>query len=311
MEEQQKEPQKLIHKIKDFYEKKYKPLFIITIAMLLIAMFLIGYKYSTEGDFINRDVSLKGGISFTIPIEKDVDHLALRDFLKSKYPNNDVFVKSFRQSAESFGLIVDIDLKESNEAVISEVVGHISSFISSEIKQGQYSYEFIDSSLGESFFRQTFIALGIAFLFMGIVVFFYFRTLVPSIAVITAAFSDIIVTLAIVNLLGIRIGTAGLSAFLMLIGYSVNTDILLTTRVLKRKETTEMERIYSSIKTGFMTAGTTMAVVTVGLLVTDSEVIRQIMIILFIGLIVDMLNTWIQNVGLLRWYLEKKNEPKV
>ncbi|HLC64888.1 MAG TPA: hypothetical protein VJI46_02055 [Candidatus Nanoarchaeia archaeon] len=310
MEEQQKEPQKLIHKIKDFYEKKYKPLFIITIAMLLIAMFLIGYKYSTEGDFINRDVSLKGGISFTIPIEKDVDHLALRDFLKSKYPNNDVFVKSFRQSAESFGLIVDIDLKESNEAVIREVIGHVSSFIGSEIKQGQYSYEFIDSSLGESFFRQTFIALGIAFLFMGIVVFFYFRTLVPSIAVITAAFSDIIVTLAIVNLLGIRVGTAGLSAFLMLIGYSVNTDILLTTRVLKRKETTENERIYSSIKTGFMTAGTTMAAVTVGLLVTDSEVIRQIMIIIFIGLIVDMFNTWIQNVGLLRWYLEKKNEPK-
>ena len=205
---------------------------------------------------------------------------------------------------------LDIDLKESNEAVIREVIGHVSSFIGSEIKQGQYSYEFIDSSLGESFFRQTFIALGIAFLFMGIVVFFYFRTLVPSIAVITAAFSDIIVTLAIVNLLGIRVGTAGLSAFLMLIGYSVNTDILLTTRVLKRKETTENERIYSSIKTGFMTAGTTMAAVTVGLLVTDSEVIRQIMIIIFIGLIVDMFNTWIQNVGLLRWYLEKKNEPK-
>ena len=69
---------------------------------------------------------------------------------------------------------------------------------------------------------------------MGLVVFIYFRTLVPSLAVILAAFSDIVVTLAIFNLTGEKLSTAGVAAFLMLIGYSVDTDILLNTRVLKK-----------------------------------------------------------------------------
>ena len=39
---------------------------------------------------------------------------------------------------------------------------------------------------------------------------------------------------------------------------------------------------------------------------TQSEVITQIMLILSIGLLLDIPNTWIQNAGILRWYLEWK-----
>jgi preprotein translocase subunit SecF len=84
---------------------------------------------------------------------------------------------------------------------------------------------------------------------MGLVVFFYFRSIAPSLAVILEAFSDIIVTLAIFNLTGIKLSTAGIAAFLMLIGYSVDTDILLSTRVLKRKDGTVMERWQSKYAT--------------------------------------------------------------
>ena len=51
---------------------------------------------------------------------------------------------------------------------------------------------------------------------------------------------------------------------------------------------------------------TTLVAVVVALIFVHNEVVKQIMIILFIGLIVDILNTWIQNVGILRWYVEKK-----
>ena len=58
-----------------------------------------------------------------------------------------------------------------------------------------YSVEIIGSSLGEAFFSQMIHALLVAFLLMSIVVFIYFRTFIPSVAVIAAAFSDIVVTL--------------------------------------------------------------------------------------------------------------------
>ena len=51
---------------------------------------------------------------------------------------------------------------------------------------------------------------------------------------------------------------------------------------------------------------TTLIAVSIALMFTQSEIIKQIMIILLIGLIVDLINTWIQNVGILRLYLERK-----
>ena len=67
-----------------------------------------------------------------------------------------------------------------------------------------------------------------------------------------------------------------------------------------------MERVYGAFKTGIMMSITTLVTVILALIFTQSEVIRQIMLILLIGLIVDLINTWIQNVGLLRLYLERK-----
>ena len=65
------------------------------------------------------------------------------------------------------------------------------------------------------------------------------------------------------------------------------------------------------MKTGLTMTLTTLVAVLVALIFTQSDVIRQIMVILLVGLFVDMLYTWIQNVGILRLYLEKgksKNE---
>jgi len=94
----------------------------------------------------------------------------------------------------------------------------------------------------------------------------------------------------------------------MLIGYSVDTDILLSTRVLKRKEGSIMDRVYNAMRTGLTMSATTLSAVLVALIFVQSEIVKQIMIILFIGLLVDLIMTWIQNVGILRIYLEKKRK---
>ncbi|GAF71428.1 unnamed protein product, partial [marine sediment metagenome] len=117
---------------------------------------------------------------------------------------------------------------------------------------------------------------------------------------------DIVVTLAIVNVIGMRISTAGIAAFLMLIGYSVDTDILLSTRVLKRKGGTVLDGILSAMKTGLTMSITTLIAMSVALIFAQSLILKQIMIILLIGLLVDLPNTWIQNAGILRLHLEKK-----
>ena len=289
--------------IKNIYENQYKKLLIIPFALLLAALIMIGAQVANTGDFVNRDVSLKGGVTVTIPTEQQIDASILKDALSEDFPNNDISTKSISQFGNHAGFIVEADITEDDA---NKLVDSIEKALNIELGKNDYSIEIVGSSLGASFFREIISALGIAFIFMSIVVFLYFRTFVPSAAVILAVFSDIIVTLAIVNMMGLKISAAGIAAFLMLIVYSVDTDILLSTRLLKRKEGTEMERIYGAIDTGFTMTLTTLVAATIGLIFTQSEVIRQIMIILLIGLLVDMINTWIQNVGILRIYLERK-----
>ena len=292
--------------ILEFYDKKYKLLLIIPILILVLSLGQIAYQYSTTGDFLSKDVSLKGGVTITVSLESNFDVKQIESQIQLQFPDNDVVVRTLSSAGSVVGLIVEADIDGTNKEDAQKLLSATANALQTDLSKIDYGIEIVGSSLGASFFRESLIALAVAFLFMGIVIFAYFRTFIPSMAIIIAAFSDMVFALAVVNLLGLRIGTAGVAAFLMLIGYSVDTDILLSVRVLKRKEGTVMDRIVSSIKTGMTETITAIVAVTVALLVTQSEVIRQIMLILLLGLIADIFNTWIQNVGLLRLYIERK-----
>ena len=146
-------------------------------------------------------------------------------------------------------------------------------------------------------------ALITAFILMGIAVLISFRTFIPSIAVISAALFDIVTALAVIDLLGMSISTAGIAAFLMVIGYSIDTDIVLTTRVLKRKEEggDTWDRIVSSIKTGLTMTAATVCALTVAYFVSTSYIL-----IIIIALLFDIISTYIFNAGILKWYVERK-----
>ena len=294
--------------LKGIYFNKYRILIFIPFIILFLAVAQIAFQAATTGDFLHKGVSLKGGVTITITSEQAAatDSVELQKILSERFSQLDIDVKKLKAGGKNIGIIVEADILQDDEQKLNSFLSTLEEQTLTE--RESFSMEMMGSSLGASFFRETFIAVLIAFLFMGIVVFIYFRTFIPSIAVILAAFSDIIVTLAVINVLGIKLSTAGIAAFLMLIGYSVDTDILLSTHLLKRKEGTLNERLSMAIKTGLTMSITTIAAITVALFVSESEVLRQIMIVLLIGLIVDLVNTWLQNVGILKIYLEKKWE---
>ncbi len=288
-------------KIVHVYDEHYKVLFIIPITLILLAVVQLAGQFITTGDFVNRGISLKGGVSVTIPGES-YDLVELKNEFKSVFPKGDITVRAFTQTK---GIIIEASDIEAS-ALIAEVEKKFGS-----LSKEDYNVEQIGPSLGKSFFRETFFAIILAFIFMGIIVLITFRVFVPSIAVILAAGSDIIVTLAIFNLLGMKLSTAGIAALLMLIGYSVDTDILLSTRVLRRKEGSVFERVCNAMKTGLTMSCSTLAAVIISLFVATSDTIQQIMIILLIGLLVDIIMTWLQNACILRYYTESRMKKRL
>ena len=162
--------------------------------------------------------------------------------------------------------------------------------------------------MGNFFLTINPIISGIIFIaFATFLIRTYIKKSVPSFAVMLCAFADIIMTLAIVNLIGIKLSTAGIVAFLMLIGYSVDTDILLTTRLLRRKESIN-KALFGAFKTGTTMTLTSIIAITAALIIVYpfASVLNQIFIILLIGLGLDLFNTWITNASIIKWYVEDK-----
>jgi len=154
--------------------------------------------------------------------------------------------------------------------------------------------------------NQTTAVAGVlvAFLGMSVLVFALFRTFVPSIAVVISAFSDIVIPLAAMNLLNIKLSLGTVAALLMLIGYSVDSDILLNNHILRRSGSF-YESTYRAMQTGVtmtVTSLSAMAVMAVVASLFNIELMASIGIVLVIGLAADLMNTYMLNLSLLRWY---------
>lgn len=285
-----------------WHDRNYKLLLLIPLVVLLTSLIYIGYFYQQNGDIFRKDISLTGGTSVTINGNFDIDDL--RANLENKLED-----LNLRQ-------VYDLVTREQQAVIIettsnSEITRNfLEDYLGYELTQENSSFEFTGATLSESFYRQLMIAILFAFLFMAIVVFIIFRTLVPSSAVIISAFADLVMTLAMFNFLGYKISSAGIVAFLMLIGYSIDTDLLLTVRTIKRTQGSINERLYGAFKTGItMTLTSLFAVVFVLIIVQSfSSTLTQIFTILAIGLGFDIFNTWITNVSILKWYVEKKSK---
>jgi preprotein translocase subunit SecF len=299
-----------------FHDKNYKKLLIIPAILIILGFVYMGYFYSHSPthDFFNKDISLSGGASITVNvIDKPININDLRNALSEKLGEVSIREISDLITNKQKAVVIEIKTDECGESQINPIKKVIEDYLNYSLIVGENSnFECTGSSLGGDFYRQLLLSVLIAFVLMSIVVFIQFKTFVPSIAVIFSAFADIFLSLVLVNMLGIKISGAGIVAFLMLIGYSVDTDILLTNKVLRREGKSVNRKIMESFKTGITMTLTALLSVSLSLILVGSlsPILHQIFLILLIGLCFDILNTWVTNVSIIKWYAIRKNENK-
>jgi preprotein translocase subunit SecF len=273
---------------------RYTPrqMVIIPLVLLALSLLILGYSMVSTGYPVKPGIDFSGGTAVTIFTS---DSAAMLEDTFSGYPlitpigegiNNGKYLK--------FGPMDDATFS-SLAALINE------RYPDAKVDQ-------IGASFGQTLQQQATIALVFSFIGMAIVVFIAFRTFVPSSAVVLSAFADIAMTAAVMTVVGIELTLATTAALLMLIGYSVDSDILLTMRVLKRQGKLD-EKLAGAFRTGIIMTTTTLAAVAAMWAVTyfgNVPVIPEISAVLFIGLIIDIMNTWLTNAGIIKWYVVKR-----
>jgi preprotein translocase subunit SecF len=274
-----------------------RQLLAIPLAILAVSLIILLYSFVNSGSPVTLGMEFQGGTQ--ISVETTDSPAALKEAYSS-YPITDARQTGSRVIMD-FGVMDDAKQKQ----LESDVTGRYSNV---EIRQ-------IGPVYGQELQVQAIQALVISFIGMAIVVFLLFRTPTPSFAVILSAFSDIMIALAFMRVAGVELSLGTLAALLMLIGYSVDSDILLTNRILKRRGTME-EKVSRAIQTGVTMTSTALVALVVMYIVstylyliipsfTQITLLSQISIVLIAGLFADIMNTWLLNTGILRWYAMK------
>ena len=278
-------------KLKKLTEIETKKMIIYPLAVFFVSLLILAVHFPQLG------IDLKGGVVVTAyGVDANPDEIA--KYL-SQQLNMDVRVEKFTGiGKESSGINVyapaDVDPEK-----IREVLEQLFS-------NARYAISEVRPTFGAMAREQGIKAISLAFLGMAVVVFLFFRVPVPSFTVIFSAFSDMVIALALMSIFGIELSQATIAALLMLIGYSVDSNILLTTKLLKRKEDTVEEAYFSAVSTGFTMSTTTLGALASLWLFSTAKVIDEIAIVLIFGLLADFMNTWILNAGVLRWFIAKK-----
>jgi preprotein translocase subunit SecF len=282
-----------------FDPKKLLP---IPAVMLLISIVVI-YSSWTSGT-VPMGVDLKGGTVIIIPTSQPIDGLEVIINDQFGYEAKSRSIKDFSGNIKQQEIVINkIGITPQEERDIKELIQ--SEFESRSIDRGEVFSESVSGFFSEMFLRESLKAVVFAFLFMAVVIFVKFRTFVPSFAVVLSAFADITETVAAMIILGIELSKGSIVALLLLIGYSVDTDIMLTSRLLKQRGRKEMNVIIkNSMYTGFTMTGTTTTAMIVLFLVSTSELLDSIATVIIIGLVFDLINTWITNLSLLKMYVE-------
>ena len=272
--------------------EKYSPkqLVIIPLVLLVISIVLLSLNMINTGMPVTPGIDFSGGTAVTV-ITPDTRDQILTTF--SGYPlidvaegvNNGKFLKFSSMDDAKFRSLTSLITQKYPDAKIDQ----------------------IGESFGKTLQYQAVLALIFSFIGMAIVIFLAFRTFVPAAAVVLSAFADMVMTAAAMNIIGIPLSLGTVAALLMLIGYSVDSDILLTNRVLKRQGKLN-EKLTGAFTTGIIMTSTTLAATAALFIVSwfgSVQILMEISAVLLIGLVFDIMNTWLTNAGILKWYALK------
>ena len=279
---------------------KYEPkqMVAIPLTVLMLALLVLGATYLSTGSPVNLGVEFTGGTSITIPAVETEEEIAEK---LADYP-----VVEIRDVGNSYRILLGSMSEEDYRDLASE--------INTEYEDAEIRYT--GPVYSEGLQKQALKYIPASFILMALVVLIIFRTPFVSFIIALSALSDIVIATACMNLTGVKLSLGTVAALLMLIGYSVDSNILLNNRVLKRKGVIE-EKIVGAMRTGIAMTSTTLSAILVlfivsafSYLISDSftriNILFDISVVLIFGLIADMMNTWVMNANALRWYMARK-----
>ncbi len=274
----------------DYSDYTNRQLVVVPLSLLAVALGILVVATLLTGSPVQLGMEFTGGAELQVETSDSPEEIEARfdqpvaQITQVGSPTSDTYIVEFRAG----------DYEELDDLVAqADAAGY------EILSEGERSASFAADSQTQALF-----GLAIAFAGMAALVALMFRTFIPSIAVVASAFSDIMIPLALMRLFDIELTLGTVAALLMLIGYSVDSDLLLNNHVLRRHGDfyTSTFRAMRTGVTMTVTSLSAMIVMTIVAWFLGIPLLPEVGIVLVFGLLADLMNTYLLNVSLLRYY---------
>ena len=201
------------------FVSKFKTANIISIALFILSIFLIGFKG------LNYGIDFKGGTLIELRTDPSINASTIRDSLNSMNLG-DVNVKKFGKVGD---YLIKVEQKNTNgNNLIPEIKKKLSNNLNSEIDFRRV--ENVGPKVSSELLESSIIAISLALAAMLFYIWIRFEWQF-SIGSIIALFHDVVITLGIFSILSLEINLSIIAAVLTIVGYSMNDTVVIYDRI--------------------------------------------------------------------------------
>lgn len=270
--------------------------------MILIPLVLAAiFAMAVIARGIPLSMDFAGGTHLSISVE-NTENMPDASILESRLQSIIEGEINVHQTAKGY------DIETSTYLTDNQVENQIKPYLSSELDiEGKYSVPkrmsgVITATHAERA-RNAVIGAAIA---MGIIIFIALRHFTSVGSILLVVGLDALAVFGGMALLRIPLSFGSVTGLLLLIGYAVDTNILLSTKVLKRVGGTPRERAAEGMRTGLIMSGTSATALLVLNFIMTPPLIKEFSGALVMGILADMFNTWLLNSGILLRHVEQQ-----
>ncbi len=287
--------------LKGFYKANFKKLMLLPSMVLLLSLAIIYSHHQSTGFWVDRDIDFEGGTSLTLEWGESVESVELERRMRERTGEE----VSVSVATDYLGEVKSVTFESGREVESGELKGAVEKVMGVELTGENHSVKSVGPAMGATFLQSAQRVMVAAFLLTGAVAFLLFRVPEVSVSIFLCSIINVVGTVAGMNLFGISLNQGSLAALLMFIGGSIDDNILIVSRALEKKTNT-VGHAFLAFDTGIVMFVTSFFAYLILRVFTNIPLFIDFASVLMIGSAIDIVNTWLQNMGMVLWYVERK-----
>jgi preprotein translocase subunit SecF len=288
----------LLMKILSFIENNYKKFLLLSISLFAIFIGIILFNYFKYGYIINKSITISGGYVTLInnnynltntEIQNILNQMNITDYVLYSTPN-----------------IIYIESRDQINGTL--LINLLNQYYNISIQPSDISIQQYSSLVGDLIFNQFLFFVILAMILAAFVIFIAFRVSNTTLNIISTILFDIIGLLAILSITKYPIGANGFIAMLMILGFAIDNNVVLSTNMIKEKDKPFIERVKMSFRVGVLMEIIALYTLLLLYFIVPDPSVNEFAFVLSTATILDLIYYLIGNIPLYKYFEAKKEQ---